>query len=182
MINLLPPEAHSGIKREYWIRVLSVWALLLAGAFFVTALLLAPSYVLVSSELKALKSNTAATNDSEEAYRAAEEKVLAANALVGQLDIPQPKVAISEILDTIERTQSPGITLRTYSIRREGRSINEFHLQGVADSREALANFKAELEREALFESADIPISDLARDENLPFVVTLTISALRQDP
>jgi hypothetical protein len=182
MINLLPPEAHARVKREYWVRVFSVWSFLLSVAFFVTALLLTPSYVLLKSELKALELDASTQSDGEEAYLLAEEQIREANEIVKQLDVEEPKVTISEILTTVDRIAREGIELRTYSIAREGRSVNTFQVQGTAASREALAAFKTELERDALFESANVPISDLAREEDLPFVITLTITPTRKDP
>ena len=54
MINLIPPDALKGVKREYYVRVGTVWAFLLTGAFVALILLLIPLYVLINSQLNAM--------------------------------------------------------------------------------------------------------------------------------
>jgi len=80
---------------------------------------------------------------------------------------------ISEI-----RKANPGrISYKQFTINTDEQGvIEEVLVQGVSPTRSELAQYKVSLEDNPLFESAEVPISDLARDANLPFVITITLS------
>lgn len=182
MINLIPPEAKKTVKYEYWIRVFTVWGFLLSGVCIIAILLLVPSYVLVESEFEALDHEVMRKSGSEETYTAAEEQVSIANRVARQLDVSEPRTSASEVLAAINNLERSGIDLRTYEISRVDGSIQTVQIVGNAVTREALIDFKEELERSPLFESAAVPISDLARESDLPFSIIISISAIKQDP
>jgi len=181
MINLLPPKARKAAAREYWAHVCTVWGILLSIIALVTFLLLIPSYVLVTSQLTALETAVQEGVGSEESFKAAEEHIRNANLLSSQLNKRDVLVPSHEIIRALEEAASSEIQLNFFKIVRENTTIKNIHIQGTASSREALAQFKITLERSPLFETAVVPISDLARETNLPFAITVIIAPIRND-
>lgn len=54
MINLLPPEAKRVVKKEYMLRVYTIWMFLLASVILIVSVLQIPSFVLAKGQIKAL--------------------------------------------------------------------------------------------------------------------------------
>ena len=175
MINLIPPDGRKIAIREYWVHMFSAWAFLLSGIFVVAILLLIPSYVLVESQLAAVEGNNQKLRVAEDAFRMAEDDITTANAAIVQLSRQSEHIALSRIIESILGEVSGGITLRRFDIERSDNGIQPIQVQGRAATREALADFRSSLEDLALFESATVPISDLAREADLPFVVTILL-------
>lgn len=182
MINLIPPEAKSVMKFEYWARVLSVWSFLFAGVGFTAALLLVPTYVLLKTQLEVLNTEFDKTRDDAASFAQIEKDIKDANYIIDQLQKEQQALVSSRIIEGVTAATNEGITLSRFMMSAETApkkgSTQSIQVQGEAQTREALAAFKTELERSPLFETASVPISDLARDVKLPFVVTITVTDL----
>lgn len=180
MINLIPPKGRTTGRFEYWVRVCTVWSFLLAGVFIVASFLFVPSYVLIHSQIKALSIQAAEGGRDEVVYKEKEQIIQDINTIVGQLQKEEVQTDISEIIHAVNKAIHPGVTIARYEISREEMAIDAILIQGTASTREALATFKNTLERSALFETATVPISDLAREADLPFSITITLSAIKK--
>ena len=60
------------------------------------------------------------------------------------------------------------------NLSRDGESVREISISGTAASRQALADFRNRLREEDGVESVDLPISNLAKDRDIPFELTVT--------
>ncbi len=179
MINLIPPQAKKFIVREYWFRVVTVWLFLLSGVILVAFFIMIPSYVLVQSQLDAVETEVLKVGETEIDFKKSEDFISEINAVAVQLGEAGVLVPLYEIASTIQNAASVDIKLTNQTIKRNKVGIESINIRGVAKSRSALAGFKTALERSALFETALIPISDLAREEDLPFAITVTMSSIR---
>lgn len=178
MSNLIPPTGRTSLKREYLVRLLSVYAQLMTVVFFALTALSVPTYVLVNTQLQSTSYRSTEEGGAEDSFREAEAVITDANELLAQLGAPQRFLSATKILDEIRAYAVPGITFETYQIKEGGEAKKPeliVQVQGVADSRTTLAALKLSLESSPLFERAEIPISDLARDAELPFVISLTL-------
>lgn len=175
MINLIPPKGHTTLKHEYFLRVGATYCFLLSGVFIALSILLTPTYVLVSSQLKLLTTEVDEDSDTKAQFMEAERAVEEANQMIVQLRTPAPKETISDLIREVNRVAGPDITFRTFQVERTEGVVKSLVVQGVAPSRSSLATLESSLESSPLFESAEVPISDLARDSNLPFVITITV-------
>lgn len=173
MINLIPPQGHSALRHEYLLRVASMYCFILGGVFVASAALMIPTYVLTSAQLNAVRSDNSENQETTQAFSRASEEIKTASAMLSQLRISQTSVVYSTLIEEIVRNAPSGIAFTTFQGRPEEGAIT---IQGLASTRNALASFKNALEASPMFEKADIPISDLARDTNLPFVITVTLS------
>lgn len=178
MINLIPPSAHSQVQREYWIRVVSVWMFLTGCALCIAAILYAPVYVLVEAELgNYLLAYNQASDDSE-TYTESEKAIQSGNAIAQLLATSDTDTSFSEIIAEIEKQKIQGIRVDDYSIARKDGILGAITIKGNADSRLILTQFKDAIEKSPLFESATLPLSNLAKDRDIPFTVTIIPTAV----
>jgi len=176
MTNLIPPDAIKAVKKEYWVRVLSVWAFLLTGTFVVFSALLVPTYVLFESQIKGFELEEAQTDkEPSEDYNQALDEITRANELAGQLSQETETFNASELLSAVEAAQSDAILINRFSYEREGETVNSIKLSGTAEDRNSLASFADALKRHPLFTEAEVPVSSLVREEDLPFNITVGV-------
>lgn len=174
MINLIPEEAESVVKREYVFRVGGTISLLLGAVFLVLTIALIPTYVLIGAQITTSVRQAEESGLSEEFARA-DSEVKTARNLLRQFTGDVPAVFGSTAIEEIRAAAPSGISFRFFRIEEEKGVLKKVHVQGTASSREALASFRAAVEQSDLFAAAEVPIADLARDVNLPFTMTVTL-------
>lgn len=174
MINLIPPDGRKIVAREYWVRVISTWCLLATLALIVGTVLLVPSYVLTNTHLEAIREQTNENLEGELDYKEAESAIKRANELSRKLNTNTPYVRLTEIVDAVDVEVTSGIIIRNFRINDDGELVR-VEVQGIAATRPDLSSFKSRLESIPLVEGVDLPISNLALEEELPFTVTLIL-------
>jgi hypothetical protein len=173
MINLIPPEALKDVKKEYWIRVFSVWALLVGSAFFIVAVFHIPVYQLLRAQKESYQEAYANATVQTGEFKAAEESIKNANAVAKLLAQKDEQIAFSTVLKTIDSLVQNGVTIENYSFTRKGEGLGPVVVSGIAEGRTSLTNFKNAIEKDPLFKVASIPLSDLAKDKDIPFTITI---------
>lgn len=180
MINLIPSEGKSVTKLEYWARVTAVWSFLFLGVCIVATLLLLPSYVLLATQLQVLNSEVDKTQANAASFKEIEVQVEETNIVIDQLATKSPSIPASAIIDAVAGARNEGVQINRYifALSEKGGkdSAHSIQIQGEARTREVLARFKTDLEKVPLFETASVPLSDLARETELPFVITITLA------
>jgi len=176
MINLLPPRGKKVMHREYWFRVGTVTALLMAVAFAVGFVFLVPTYVLVRSQSEALLMEVGTLPDMRSKEESAEMLVKETNALATELNRVPYEQKLSDVLASVDRVVGTGISISRVVASRTENGVAGIDLTGNAASREALISFRDALEEDPLFARADVPISDLVRSEGLPFTMSITLA------
>ena len=184
MINFLPPDAKSEVHREYGIRVASVWALLLSGVAIVATILLVPTYVLLARQLDALALEVVGSDVESQSreYTAGQGELADALAFARILDTRPVGPTAAEVLREIQKVQTYAVRVSGFSYTHTGTAVQGVEVRGVAATRTALADFAAALERDPLFARADIPVSDLAAEHDLPFTITIALASGGQSP
>lgn len=174
MINLIPPQGHTVIRNEYILRVGAVYAFLLSVVLAALVTLFIPSNMLTEVQLNSLTATSDVQKNVGSEYVDADKTVRAANVLIAQLGQPTNNVFISAIIEEIVNTGGKNITFKTLQTSTsEDRVV--INVQGTAATRAALTSFKSALEAKENIASADVPISDLAKDSDLPFVIKVTL-------
>lgn len=177
MTNLLPQHARRSVIIEYWIRVGTVWSVMLTFGFLALSVLLLPTYRVIQSERGVVGDRqdiifAEPAANTEGSVQIVEETNVLARELVQKTVL----VTLSEIIAAVNTAAIDGVHIRSYDVTRNGTAVQSLQIQGVASTREVLAAFKTSLENQALFASAEVPIGDLVRDTNLPFVITIDIA------
>lgn len=181
MTNLIPPDARKGVRREYWLRVASVWAFLGAVVCIILTAVFAPTYVLFDAQLKGLLLEEANKNNEQKAeYEAARTTILRANDIAAQLDPGTKTIDALTLLGAVEEAQGDGITLTSYRYAKENGEVRNINIQGIARDRTALADFADALRRSPYFAEANVPVSSLVRDQDLPFNLTVGVTVPKE--
>lgn len=176
MINLIPPVAKRNVKREYWLRVLVVWLFLFDFCILVAALLTTPSFVLVQGQLAAFEQQmqSAAAEASEQ--QALSDTIRHANEQAGTVLAVSSVDAITPYLERIEAIRTPAIQLTNLAVQRTETAVSSITVSGVAQTRQSLTGFSNALVADELFTAADVPLANLAANENLGFTIDIIVA------
>jgi hypothetical protein len=176
MINLLPPHAQKKVQIEYWIRVCSVWIFLLGVACIIVGSLLVPSLVLVQSQLKVYSGEYQNASSQNDLYENLEQEVRVANDTAAHLVSSDKNVLFSSLISEVEEVADRTVLIKSISLSRTKELVESIQISGEAVSRSALVEFRDELESSPLFISAALPLSNLAKDKDVPFSITIVIN------
>lgn len=179
MINLIPPEGHKALKREYVLRVGATLSLLFASVALMLAVALIPTYVLIAAQLNAFALESAQETKKVDALKEINTEVDMTKELLAQLKTTPEKVLVSAIIEEIQKHAPASVVFDTFYIESGADGVERIQVQGNAATREALARLKNELESSPMFEKAEVPIADLARDVDVSFAITITLSPIK---
>jgi hypothetical protein len=175
MINLIPPDARAQVAREYWIRVVSVWVILLSVAGVIVGVLCMPSLVLVQSQLDAFGSAFQIAHTENDIHDELEAEVRVANSIARVLLSTEADPLFSSLIVSLNDVAGSDVVIRSINMVRTDQKVEEVHIMGVADSRTALVQFRDALEGQGTFTSAALPLSNLAKDKDVPFDMTIMV-------
>ncbi len=176
MINLIPPQGHKVVKREYTLRLGAALAFLFAGVLLLLSVALIPTYVLVGAQIEAFEFETAQEVGDAEALKNAEKEVRTMKNVLTQMKTTVTSTPMSKVIAEIQANAPKTIIFKNFSINTTKGVVTTVQVQGVSPTREALAQLKDALIASPIFEKAEVPISDLARETDLPFTLTVTLS------
>lgn len=176
MINLIPPTARKAIVREYWVRVAAVTLLVLGLVTTLFAIFLVPSYVFVMLQLRAVADTYAEAAVGSATYDASAATIRESNTYVAQLESGFAPAPLTEYIEIIDTLVGSAVTLEEIQVRQDRDGVVEpISIVGVAETRADLASFRDRLEQHELFAEAILPFSNLAKDVNVDFSITVTI-------
>lgn len=181
MINLLPPSARKQVQIEYWIRVSSVWVILLGCACIIIGSLMVPSLILVQSQLAVYDGEYQAASTQKNVYETLEQDVRVANGIAAQLVSSDVDRLFSNIISEIEEVAGRTVALSSITFSRTDMIVQSVQITGEAASRSLLVQFRDELETSPLFDSAALPLANLAKDKDVPFSIAIIVSNQKQE-
>jgi len=177
MINLIPPKARKEVVVEYWVRVVSIWLFTLSIFGLVVSLFLLPVYVLVTSQVDAYASSAVEATEKVAEYDLSAVSLVKVNRQAQMLVGLREMSNFSEMIDTIESLKGEGISLDGFSLVRENKKIGAVKIEGEAFVRQNLVDFRDSLLGHPDIEDIHLPISNLAKDKNLPFSISVTLTS-----
>lgn len=178
-MNLLPKEQKDDLKKGFKMRFAIVVSFLVSISFLIGIILLFPAYFLTPGRSFSAPDQTLSdltNNPADQEILNLPEEIKSKLALV-QTDLNQVSATavISQIADLINR----GVLLSSISFYRnqsyQGKKGTLITLSGTASSRDSLVSFSAALENSGSFSSVDMPVSNLTKDKNIPFNITVFI-------
>lgn len=175
MINLLPPEAKGAMRKEYIVRLLSVWAALCGCALVGASFLLLPTYLFYSNQIRNSIKETSASEEKLQAFEHMRVSLSEAQTFAKRLSLSIESVKASDILTHIEDALTEEIALEGLQIVQEEKGTR-IEVRGKARTREALRVFLKRIESDTYFLDAQVPVSDLAKDTNLLFTMTVHLN------
>lgn len=158
-------------------RVIATMGFLFGFVVLVLGVAHIPTYILVGAQIQALEVVAEEESSREAQVNEAEEEVNRMKSIIDQLKTTEESSGVVPLIDEIDSLAPNQVALRSFTLNSDSKSgkLEEIQVQGVAQNREALAAFKNLLEASENFSQADIPISDLARESNLTFTVTISL-------
>lgn len=177
LTNLLPRARIRAFKRGYLLRVGALALFLLTGIVVVHGLLLVPSYIYVHSEEKRQETQLAGLNAS---LQTSEEKEVRArlsqlSGNIAYLNKLATTTAASAAIRTILTVPRTGITLSGFTFApANAKDSGHMTLSGTASSRDTLRAYALALGQLPFVTNADLPISAYAKENDIPFTITLT--------
>lgn len=176
MINLLPVEEKKKIRRDYVFRLLTVALGVVSLSAIIGIVTLFPSYFISDFQKRAAieeaerTRKTGGEGDQENIASLLKEAQLKLKILSPERE----KVFLRTVFDTAigYKPNTVALTGMVYQEGSEGELT--FIINGVADNREDLLVFSQDLKRDTLFDDVELPVSNLAKDRNINF--TLTVS------
>lgn len=175
MINLIPPAGHRVVKREYILRVGATYAFLFGLVCFVLGVAYVPTYVLIKAQIDTMSIVTERERGEGETLKIIENEIRMTHEVLTQLQSVKDSITPSDAIGAIEKATPTGVSFKTFTISETKGNITAIQVQGVATTRETLIRFKRDVEELEIFSTAEVPISDLAKDTNLPFTMTVSL-------
>ncbi len=177
--NLLPIERQKALGREYIIRVFVVAIIFVTTLIAVAAVLLLPTYTLLTDNARMKKQHLA---NIESTFASTNEAVISARLAalsdnVSLLTSLAQLPSASGIIRSVLGVPRPGIVLLSfaYSPKSEG-SVGTVQVSGTAKTRDALRSYQLALSGASFVKSADLPVSAYAKDSDIGFSITITLA------
>lgn len=182
MLELILSFQKKSLRKEYLFRFVTialVFAVFSVGAWFVS---LIPSYIMVSSIKKDLSTQVEFLENSALARDKKEFDMLAID-IEDKLEIfTFHDPLYSKLIERLTALQGADISLSSIGLYRNAQKNPSIDIEGVAVDRLSLRNFATRISEDPWFANIEIPFSSFAREEDLPFSITLVYTAPPEEP
>lgn len=176
MINLIPPDAHRRVVLEYWVRVVTVWSLLVAIGCSMVALFFVPTFVLIESQLHVYAQTATQASTQQSTFATLQSSVAQANTIAQQLASDNNTQLFSTYITDINSLSNANVVVQGIQMQRTKGAVQTIMVTGTATTRATLAAFRDSLEAFPAFKTADLPLSNLAKDKDITFTITVTVA------
>jgi hypothetical protein len=177
LTNLLPLQKKRAFKREYFLRLSVVGLLLLSAVSVFGGVLLMPSYLIFTQELRAKETRYAqleATLQSAQ-ERALGERLSRLSSDAKHLERLETYPSGSAAVRAVLLVPRPGISLTRISfVPGTAKTDSTMMLSGTASTRDTLRQYEGALAALPYVKSSELPISTYAKETELEFIITLT--------
>lgn len=175
MFNLLPGSIKREIVSEYRIRRVVVILIFVILTQILTMISLFPSWVVSRTREQGVSLELEKTRKSDLSSDAngIKDKIKLINNEVNLLSTSLEYPRLSPFIDYVLSKKTSSIKLNSFSYN-DGNSWT-LSIKGVSSSRESLVEFVDSLKSENIFKSVDLPVSNLAKNRNIDFSITLNI-------
>ena len=175
MINLLPIEEKKRTRRDYIFRLLTVALGAVSVSTLIGIVTLFPSYFIAdflkrtAIEKAEISRKTNGEDNQENIIKILKETQQKLEILSSERE----QASLRTVFDTAINYKPSTIILTGLVYQKESEDKATFTISGVADSREDLLVFSVNLERDVLFDDVELPVSNLAKDKDIKFTLTI---------
>lgn len=174
MTNLIPLSAQRKVKREYWLRVLSTWAISASFGFIILSILTLPIYVLVTLQLKNHSDTITIISAEKEELGILESVLSEANQYARLVTSQKPSLSLTDHAQMINNIAGTGIKITSLQLSVSD-AEKKIVVSGLAESRLLLANFRDTVESNDNYDQVILPLTSLIRDRDIEFSMTLLV-------
>lgn len=178
MFNLLPENLKDEIRKEYKLRrltVILVFVLAVQASFLI---FLFPTWLISVYKEKEIvsQSEQMAKFLADSNVAPATNVIKSLNSKLNVINSALEYPAFVPLMDTVIGQKTKSITLKQFSYTSKDSASAELSIGGTSATRESLVAFVKSLEDTKAFKKVDLPISNLAKDKDIVFTITLTIA------
>jgi hypothetical protein len=176
MFNVLPDNLKKLIVNEYYTRVGIVACLMALVAVGCAFVFLFPSWLMSHIKQQEIAHQVSMIQDAPVAnHISISNSVVSTNQLLQVMNTTFVYPPFKPLLDTILTNRVVGITLGEFDYTVTDATHGTISLHGVSATRDELVAFVKALQNSNTFASVDLPVSDLAHDTNIEFVLNIVI-------
>lgn len=163
---------------EYWVRAVSVGLVLASAALLVVAVLLLPPYVLLNGLVSTKQASLDETKEKTSEYDISAKSLVQATALARLVVEGDRTPSFTNLVAVIEAARDPAlVTIEGYDFSLVDGQATPVIVSGNALTRQSLADFRDRLVASERVTAVDLPLSNLAKDRDLPFSLTVTFAS-----
>jgi len=178
MLRLLPTKEQERLRREYLLRFSVVACVVLSAVLLLWMFSMTPTAMLLHGEKRAVIESLRVAEDEtlNKENKMLKEQLQSLSHRITLLD--QERIQFSPYIRAVTTVQTRSINIQSISFEvlhgdASKPSQVKIVLQGLAQSRGALAGFKDQLDATGEFVSVELPLASFARDTDVPFTITL---------
>lgn len=176
MVNVLPENLKKEIKSEYRLRFLIICIFTVICLEIIFFLSLIPSLINSSFKEKELigqinNVNDLSYNDSDTISSVIENTNIRLKIINSTVSYPE----FIPILKNIITSKISGVKINEIFYTADNATSSTVSISGIANSRESLISFENILIKNGMFKSVDFPISNLAKDKNINFSMSMKV-------
>lgn len=175
MINLIPQSAKKQIVVEYWLRVLTIWLILLSIVAVVGGALMFPVYVLVKTQTDVYRESANAAIQKIAVFENVSADLVQSSQQAKIVLDTSREAPLSNYLSLFSALETETLVLSGFIVNRDKEGVGQVRLTGTALNRQALADFRDQLLALEEVEKVDFPISNLAKDKDISFDMIVTL-------
>lgn len=170
MINLLPPTAKRAWMWERRLRLFVTFCLL-ASFVSLTALMASlPTGELLKRHGQSLAADEGLAKEVQARAREVEKDLRSTRALIEHLSKPIEQKQYSVMVAKMDDLAGEDAVLTRFNFDDK----KELELNGIATTRASLSAFRARLENHESVKAVELPLSNLVKDAEVPFSLTVT--------
>ena len=177
MINLIPNEDKKQMARDFYLRLMTLFFIMLGISLLIASILILPSYFLSYVEKNA--TNTKFESQKNEFIPLPDQNTLAVvKDLKNKLNLIEDaqknqSIFSQKIINEIILKKPSGIKITGISYQNDPNTGKKININGKASNREILLSFRLALENDALFSKVDLPISNFVKGSDIEFNLSL---------
>lgn len=178
MFNLLPESLKSTIRSDYKQRVVVVGLLVVIFIQISFLLFLVPSWLISMYKEKDALVATEAMNQSKmvSSINSISTVIADTNTKLNIISKALEYKKVLPILNTIINNKTSSIRLNDFSYTYLSSNSASVVISGVSATRDSLVAFVNALQKTTQFKNVDLPVSNLTKDKNINFSLTLSVS------
>lgn len=171
--NLLQTKQKKDLEIEYYVRLVTVAALMLAGVVGIGAIALLPAYARVFGERTVSENTYEAQKKNIEDTKMLADEVSHSELMLTFLEENASQEKLTTLLSEVFKERPTGIVISGFSYNKNSASLM---IQGVAATRDLVVPYAQAIEANPYFEKAPVPISDLAKNTDLDFHLSIVLA------
>lgn len=176
MYRLLPQEYVDKLRKQYRLRLVTVFLWFFAIMIIIGAISLFPSYLLLNTQTKDVESRLAeqVKVTKQDDTKDVDTKLAQTSELLKSFDLTGKKLQPSAFVQLIVKYKIPGISISTIEISKKAPGIVSIVVAGDATTREVLSTFRKNIQKDSQIATVILPDSDLAKSKDIRFSMSIT--------